>query len=284
MLTQLFTPYDEFASSCKQLNTGQPTPPATKLCTFECDLSLSGSGTQQTTVLFVLGIQFWNDQAHQIYFSKADDSDISAEEASQLLNRNSGGATWSIQADQPQFWYRSDNKAVASYASGRKGFSIQGRELIAAQVRYQERARSIASPESVGPFTLGQPISAYPQIQKMSWWSSFDIKRPKVRGLKLYKSGRTIDFFGQPREVIIGSVRDVVWSMSVHFSFKTEDLMGDTLVKVSDCYTAHLGAHTSDAQYPLRWRTPSADITINAGSMTGIGVAFYFFTLTISAI
>jgi hypothetical protein len=246
---------------------------------FECDLSLLGSETQQTTVRFLLGIQFWNDQAHQINFSKADDSDISAEEADQLLNRNKGGATWSIQADQPEFWFRSDNKAVASYESGRKGFSIYGRELLAAQVRYQKRARAIASPESVGPFTLGQPISAYPQIQKMSWWSSFDIKRPKVRGLKLYKSGRTVDFFGQPREVIIGSVQDVVWSMSVHFS-----LMGDMLLKVSDCYTAHLGAHTSDVQYPLRWRTSSADITISAGSMTGIDVATYFFTLTISAI
>jgi hypothetical protein len=141
----------------------------------------------------------------------------------------------------------------------------------------------ISSPLQIGPYAIGKPVSDYPQIQKLSWWNRFDIKRAKVSGLKLYKSSKPVDFFGRPNKVILGAVQGSIWSLSIFFVFKTEDLMGDALLKVTDYYKTHFGEPTSDKHHPLRWRTSSADITINVGSVTFIGGAFHHFTLTLSA-
>ena len=135
----------------------------------------------------------------------------------------------------------------------------------------------------IGPYAIGRPASDYPDIRKLSWFNTFDIKRPKVRGVKRYKGSQLVDFLDRPREVILGIVQDSVWSLSVLFAFNSEDSMGVDLVKVVEHYRPHLGEYTSDTQYPIQWLSPSAHITINVQSVTGAGTPLYFFTLTISA-
>jgi hypothetical protein len=135
----------------------------------------------------------------------------------------------------------------------------------------------------IGPYAIGTPIDDYPTVYKLSWWNTYDIKRPKVRGLKLYKSKECIDFLHSPCEVILGVVHGSVWALSVFLAFKTENLMADKLIEFVDYYRHNLGENTSDQQYPIKWITSFGLITISVGSVIAIETKMYYFTLTVSA-
>src|SRR5438128_1403545 len=134
----------------------------------------------------------------------------------------------------------------------------------------------------IGPYSIGAGVSDYPDIRKLPFWKPFDIKR-KIRGLRLYTSNKRIDFLGGQREVILGVIEDAVWSLSVLFAFKTEDLMADKLIQVVDYFRSHLGDYRSDTEYPILWLAPFGRVTISVQKTLGAVDKFYFFTLTVSA-
>jgi hypothetical protein len=136
----------------------------------------------------------------------------------------------------------------------------------------------------IGPYAVGASILDYPNIRKLSWWKSFDIKRPKVRGLKLYASSERSDIFDGGHEIIVGVAAGLVFSLSVLFAFRSEDSMGDKLVQVVEHYRGLLGEHTSDKTYPIRWLTGFVDVAINVEHVTGVADKLCCFTLTVSAI
>lgn len=136
----------------------------------------------------------------------------------------------------------------------------------------------------IGPYAVGASISDYPNIRKLSWWKSFDIKRPKVRGLKLCASSERSDVFDGGHEIIVGVAEGSVFSLSVLFAFKSEDAMGDKLDQVVEHYRRLLGEHSSDEIYSIRWLKSFGDVTINVEHVTGIADQLYCFTLTMSAI
>ncbi len=134
----------------------------------------------------------------------------------------------------------------------------------------------------IGPYSLGAGLSDYSDVRKLPFWKPFDIKR-KMRGVKLYASGKRVDFLGGQREVILGVFDRLIWSLSVLFAFKTEDQMGDKLIEVVDYFRSHLGEQKSDADYPILWLSESGRVTISVQKTLGAVDKFYFFTLTISA-
>ena len=134
----------------------------------------------------------------------------------------------------------------------------------------------------IGPYTLGAALSDYPDVRKLPFWKPFDTKR-KMRGVKLYASGKRIEFLGGQREVIVGVFDRLIWSLSVLFAFKTENQMGDKLLEVVNHYRSHLGEQKSDADYPILWLSESGRVTISVQKTLGAVEKFDFFTLTMSA-
>jgi hypothetical protein len=265
MQAQLFASYDEFVSLYKPLKTGEPIPPATKMCNFEYELLLP---SRRTGSPFIMTVEFWNDRAHSIYFSKTDDSEIDADEVQQLLNQNSGGASWGSRPDQPQFIFRSDNKAVASYDSDRKSFSMQGRELLSLRAKQREQASAAASPARVGQYALGQLITDYPNARKFSWWDNFMEKR-KVPGETLYRAADRADFLGASWGIVLGVVQNRIYKISARWSSKTEAPMTAMLFEVIDYCRRQFGVNmTGSKQDAAIWQTSFGTVTVNAQSVT----------------
>ena len=139
---QLFKTYDEIAASYNLLNTAEGISPATKTCSFEYKLTLTKRPYEVIVRHLTMVVEVWERRIHTIYFWKVDGSDIDDDEAEELMLQNSDGATWGKNPVQPQFFFRSDQKAVASYRSGRKDFSIAGRDLLSARAKAVEESKS----------------------------------------------------------------------------------------------------------------------------------------------
>jgi hypothetical protein len=126
----------------------------------------------------------------------------------------------------------------------------------------------------IGPYSIGATLSDYSDVRKLPFWKPFDVKR-KMRRLRLYASEKRINVFGGQHEVILGVLEDAVWSLSILFAFKTEDLVGDKLMQVVDHYSSHLGQPKSDSEYPILWLSSSGRVTISVQKTLGAVEKFY---------
>lgn len=129
--TILFQTYEEVASTHRLLNTIENfaldgIPLATTMYRFKFKLA------EKTLTMLA---EVWNGRIHTVIFSNDNGEDIDDDEAEKLLKANSGGVIWSTDKAQPQYLFRSDNKAFASYENGRKSLHLVGRELLSARAQ-----------------------------------------------------------------------------------------------------------------------------------------------------
>lgn len=134
----LFQPYEEIAAKYPHINDlgsvtlGHNPPVTTTLHSLSYPLATSGAPSGKGEKSLTMTVEVWSGRIESVLFTNGD-SDLNDDDVDELLKANSGGVTWGTNPAQPQFFFRSDNKAVASYGDGRRTLQLMGRELISAR-------------------------------------------------------------------------------------------------------------------------------------------------------